>query len=104
MIDSIGVAIAMRGPKPLMIELSETQRQGLQALVRRHSTPQQIVLRARVVLAAADGANNSQIARSLDISLDMARLWRNRWLGLQAVSLDDLGIEERLTDVPRAGR
>lgn len=93
----------MRGPKPPMIELSDSQRQGLQALVRRHSTPQQIVLRARVVLAAADGANNAQLARSLDISLDMARLWRNRWLGLAAASLDDLSIEERLTDAPRPG-
>lgn len=93
----------MRGPKPPMIELSDTERQGLQALVRRHSTPQQLVLRARVVLAAADGANNAQIARSLDISLDMARLWRNRWLGLAAASLEDLSIEERLTDAPRAG-
>jgi DNA-binding CsgD family transcriptional regulator len=73
-----------------MIELSDTERQDLQALVRRHSTPQQLVLRARVVLAAADGANNAQIARQLDISLDMARLWRNRWLGLAAVSLDHL--------------
>src|SRR5437588_3873313 len=97
----------MRGPKPPMIELSDTQRQDLQALVRRHSTPQQLVLRARVVLTAADGANNAQVARSLDISLDMARLWRNvavlRWLGLQAASLDDLSIEERLTDAPRPG-
>jgi putative transposase len=96
----------MRGPKPSMMELSDTQRtqrRDLQALVRRHSTSQQLVLRARVVLAAADGANNAQIARSLDISLDMARLWRNRWLGLAAASLEDLSIEERLTDAPRPG-
>lgn len=93
----------MRGPKPPIIELSDTQRQGLQALVRRHSTPQQLVVRARVVLAAADGANNAQIARQFDISLDMARLWRNRWLGLAAASLEDLSIEERLTDAPRPG-
>jgi transposase len=86
-----------------MIELSDTERQDLQALVRRHSTPQQLVLRARVVLAAADGANNAHIARQLNISLDMARLWRNRWLGLAAVSRDDLSIEERLTDAPRPG-
>ncbi len=66
----------MRGPKPPMIELSDTERHGLQGLVRRHSTPQQLVLRARVVLAASCGANNTQVARQLEISLDMARLWR----------------------------
>lgn len=93
----------MRGPKPPMIELSDRERQGLQGLVRRHSTPQQLVMRARVVLAAADGANNAHIARQLEISLDMARLWRNRWLGLAAASLEDLSIEERLTDAPRPG-
>lgn len=93
----------MRGPKPPIIELSDRQRQGLLALARRHSTPQQLVLRARVVLAAADGLNNAQIARALDISLDMARLWRNRWLGLRAASLEDLSIEDRLTDAPRSG-
>lgn len=93
----------MRGPKPPIIELSDRHRQGLLALVRRHSTAQQLVLRARIVLAAADGLNNAQIARALDISLDMARLWRNRWLGLAAASLDDLSIEDRLTDAPRPG-
>ena len=33
---------------------------------------------ARIVLAVADGANNGQIVRQLDVSLDMARRWRER--------------------------
>lgn len=36
--------------------------------------------------------------------MDTVRLWRLRWLGLQAASLDDLPILERLTDAPRSGR
>jgi putative transposase len=92
-----------RGPKPPMIELTSVERQGLNNLLRRHSTPQQLALRARIVLAAADGLNNGQIVRELGVSRDMASLWRNRWLGLQAASLDDLSVEERLTDVPRSG-
>jgi transposase len=94
----------MRGPKPTAIVLSDAERQELEQLARRHSTPQQIALRARIVLAAADGANNCQLARLFDVSLDMVRRWRERWLVLQPASLDDLPIAERLTDAPRPGK
>lgn len=94
----------MRGPQPPSILLSPAERQGLDQLVRSHTTPQQLALRARIILAAASGANHRQIARQLGVSLDMARLWRQRWLGLQAVALADLSVAERLADAPRAGR
>ena len=94
----------MPGPKPLDVALSLEARRDLEALVRRHTTPQQIALRARIVLAAADGLNNSQIARHLDLSLPTVRRWRERWLILQPVALTDLDIHARLTDVPRPGR
>ena len=90
------------GPQPAEVELSEAERQELEALVRRHSTPQQLVLRARIVLAAAAGCNHSEIARELGVSLDTARLWRQRYRGLQ--SLGELSVAERLQDAPRAGR
>jgi hypothetical protein len=93
----------MPGPKPPEIELTDEARQGLEKLVRRHNAPQQVALRGRIVLAAADGQNNSQIAKQLAISVPTARLWRNRWLLLQPISLDDLNIEERLEDLPRPG-
>jgi transposase len=93
----------MRGPKPPRIELSEGERDGLQALLRRRTAAQQLVLRARIVLAAAQGDNNCQIARRLGVSRDRVRLWRARWLGLQAASLEELSVEERLTDAPRPG-
>jgi putative transposase len=94
----------MRGPKPPSIELEALERQELQRLVKRHLTPQQLVLRARIVLAAADGANNRQIARQLGVSLDTVRRWRERWIALGAASLEDLPVEERLTDAPRPGK
>ncbi|MGD2180820.1 helix-turn-helix domain-containing protein [Lusitaniella coriacea] len=68
-------------PKPL--SLKETQREELQKLVNRHSTPQQVVKRARIILLADEGNNHTAIAQSLNISRDMARLWRNRWLELE---------------------
>jgi transposase len=94
----------MRGPKPPMIELSSGERQELDSLLRRHSTPQQLALRARIVIAAAQGLNNGQIVRQLAVSRDMVRLWRQRWLDLAPLPLDQLSVEERLEDVPRPGR
>jgi len=94
----------MRGPKPLAVVLTAEERQDLEALVRRHTAPQQLVLRARIVLAAADGLNNAQIARHLDVTLPTVRRWRERWLILQAVALTDLDVTARLMDIPRPGR
>ncbi len=94
----------MRGPQPTKIDLSATERHALEHVIRRYSTPQQLVLRARIVLAAAAGMNNAQIARNLNVSIDTARLWRQRWLTLQPASLDDLPVLDRLTDAPRPGK
>jgi len=90
-------------PKPTAVILTEAERQALEKLVKRHTIGQQVALRARIILAAADGCNNTQIARRLGITPDTARLWRDRWLQLHDITLDDLSIEERLHDLPRPG-
>ena len=94
----------MRGPKAALLSLSKEEREALEKLGRRHSTPQQIALRGRIVLAAADGKGNSEIAREVGLGVDRVRQWRMRWIGFQAVSLSDLPVEERLSDLPRPGR
>ena len=94
----------MRGPKPEPLSLSDAERNELDLLVRRHSTSQQLAVRGRMILMANEGKNNSQIARELGVSVDTVRTWRMRWIGLQAASLDELPVEERLADVPRPGR
>jgi putative transposase len=85
-------------PKPL--HLSETEQEQLQQLVNRHSTPQQIAIRASIILLADEGQNHREIARTLNISRDMARLWRNRWLEL---SEKNRTVVERLADAQRPG-
>ena len=94
----------MRGPKPEALILHDVERNELKALVRRHSTPQQLALRGRIILLADDGKNNSQIARALGVSVDTVRSWRKRWIGLQGAFLDDVSVSERLRDAPRPGR
>ncbi len=93
----------MRGTKPTIVELTEQERESLERLVNLRTTSQQLVLRSRIVLAAADGLNNSQIARMLEVSVPTSRLWRQRWLSFQAVSLADLDVAARLADLPRPG-
>jgi hypothetical protein len=93
----------MPSPKPLRLELTGAEKEELEKLIKRHTVGQQVALRGRIVLAAASVQNNSQIARELKVDLDTVRLWRQRWLDLQPISLDDLSIEERLEDLPRPG-
>jgi putative transposase len=93
----------MRGPKPPAVLLTAAEREELLALVRAHQTPQQLALRARIVLAAGEGANNAEIARRLGVEPDTARLWRMRWLGLGAIPPEELSAAERLEDAPRPG-
>jgi putative transposase len=93
-----------KGPKPAELQLSEEERKELEELVRRHRTPQQLAKRGRMILGAAEGKRNAEIARELGANVDTVRKWRMHWLGLQAVSQQDLTVSERLADLPRPGR
>jgi transposase len=93
----------MPGPQPEPIELSVEVRQELEKLAARHTTGQQKAQRARIILKAAEGKNNAEIAREVNQSIDMVRLWRRRWCELAPIGLGDLSTEERLDDLPRPG-
>jgi len=71
-----------------VIVLSEQEQEGLLQITRRHRSEQQVVKRARIVLASALGHSNAQIVRELGISVDTVRLWRDRWAGLQGIDLE----------------
>jgi len=85
------------------VVLSEKEQEALTRITKRHRSEQHQVLRARIVLAAAQGHSNAQIARDLDINVDTVRLWRDRWAGLQGIDLETLSVIERLQDAPRPG-
>lgn len=94
----------MPGPKPPALVLPEDFRSALQKLSTKHSTPQQLAWRAKLILGCADGLNNSQVARAHNTDPDAVRFWRHRWLAVQSIPLKDLSIEERLVDAPRPGK
>ena len=93
----------MRGPAALEIVLAPEAEQALHSLTRRRTGEQQLADRARIILLAAEGESNSEIARELKMSRERVRQWRDRWHGLAPIPLFELSVEERLEDLPRPG-
>jgi transposase len=77
------------------IELSDEERGRLEGWARRRTSAQALALRSRIVLLAAQGLSNTEIARRLGISRPPVTKWRSRF------------VEHRLdglVDEPRPGR
>jgi transposase len=77
--------------------LSDAERQMLQGWATRRKTAQGLALRARIVLACAEGRSNTAVAARLGISRTTVIKWRDRFL---AARLDGLADEPR-PGVPR---
>jgi transposase len=61
------------------IELSDDERAQLEAWARRPTSAQALAQRSRIVLAAAEGAKNIEIAQGLGVGRSMVTKWRNRF-------------------------
>lgn len=59
--------------------VNPADREDIQRWLNAHGTPQQVTLRSRIVLAAADGRPDSAIARELDVNRKTVVLWRARF-------------------------
>ncbi|MBA3312009.1 MAG: helix-turn-helix domain-containing protein [Planctomycetaceae bacterium] len=78
------------------IDVTDDERATLRRFARGRSTPARLVLRAKIVLRAAEGMRNKDIAQELGTSRKTAGLWRERFA--------DGRIEAIETDAPRPGR
>jgi len=78
------------------LKVSSDDRELLEALIRGRKTPQRVVLRARIVLRAADGVSNNALAKELGITRPTVLLWRDRYA--------KAGVAGVLRDAPRPGR
>ena len=85
----------MTRKSPYVLELTADQRRELEARARRYTSPYRDVVRAKIVLMAAQGLDNDEIAARLDTNRVIVSKWRKRFFeqGLP-------GLEER----PRGGR
>jgi transposase len=77
------------------IEFSDDERAQLEAWTRRRTSAQALALRSRIVLLAAEGLKNTEIAERLGISRNMAMTWRARFAEQRL---------DGLLDEPRPGR
>ena len=85
----------MSRTSPFQIVLSKEERKALEHHARKYTLPYLEVLRAKMILLAAEGRSNDEIGASLDIGRDVVSLWRKRFFHERLP-----GLAER----PRPGR
>src|SRR4051795_8981673 len=85
----------MPNPVAVAVVLDDGEREQLERWARRRSSAQALALRSRIVLLAAEGLKNTEIAERLGIDHATVRKWRNRFGELRL---------DGLTDEPRPGR
>jgi transposase len=78
------------------VTLNPEQRQSLERMARARPLPTRVVERAQVVLLAADGLENKEIAQRMSMTPAKAASWRKRFLPGGIVALEK--------DAPRPGR
>jgi transposase len=84
----------MRVAPPVVVD--ESVRRKLEQQARGRSTPARVVMRSRIVLLAAEGFQNDQIAVQMGIAPRTVALWRGRFV--------QLGVSGLLKDAARPGR
>ncbi len=95
--------VAMSRHSPFVIELQDDERRVLEARVRKRTAEHRDVLRARIVLAAADGDQNATIAGRLGIALNTVIKWRKRFFEEGLAGLEDRKRPGRPRGFPPSG-
>jgi transposase len=72
-----------------VIVLSSDKRAALEAQARRYTSPYREVIRAKIVLHAADGLRNDEIAAKLDVPRQIVSKWRKRFFQERLAGLAD---------------
>lgn len=80
---------------PFRIQLTREERCALEARARKYTSPHRDVIRAKLVLLAAEGLANDVIAARLDTPRQIISKWRHRFFDERLAGLDE---------EPRGGR
>jgi transposase len=81
--------MAERGRPKAPLVLTDDERQTLQRWTRRAKTAQALALRARIVLACAEGVTNKEVAERLGIWPQTVTKWRGRFVAKRLAGLSD---------------
>lgn len=74
---------------PFSIVLGREERARLQAIARKYTSPYRDVIRAKIVLYAAAGLRNDQIAARLDTPRQIVAKWRKRFFEQRLAGLEE---------------
>lgn len=74
---------------PYRIRLSQAEKSVLETQARKYTAPYSSVIRAKIVLLAAQGRANDQIATSLSVPRQIVSKWRKRFFEKGASGLED---------------
>jgi winged helix-turn helix protein len=89
---------------PFVIELSAQDRAALEQRARTYTAPYHQVMRAKIVLLAADGLENTVIAGRLDVAVQLVSKWRKRFYEEGTPGLEDRPRSGRPRVFPPCGR
>jgi hypothetical protein len=90
---------------PFTIVLRAAERRELEAKAAKYTLPYFQVIRARMILHAADGLSNDQIADRLDTRREVVSLWRKRFFEKRLAGLEERARPGRPRSFPpRTGR
>ena len=81
--------VQMPRRSPYRIHLSKTERAALEAMAGRYTSPYREVIRARIVLYAAEGLSNDQIAARVDTPRQIVSKWRKRFFEQRLAGLEE---------------
>lgn len=84
--------------RPAPVLVTDRERQQLESLERQPTCPQQLAVRARIILLAGQGIGVRPTADALGIGRSTVQGWRRRW-----AENPDARVAERLSDAPRSG-
>lgn len=94
----------MARPSLYPIELAEDEERELRHRAARYTLPYRDVQRAKTILMAAQGLENGEIARRLEVRVDTVRKWRKRFFDQRLAGLDEAPGRGRKPAFPPSGR
>jgi transposase-like protein len=81
--------INMPRKSPYRVLLTDEERRSLREMAARYTSPYCDVVRAKVVLLAAEGLDNQEIAHRLDLPRQIISKWRKRFCQERLAGLED---------------